>query len=175
MNTNIYRFVPELKDQVWSTKNCGSQDSGVIVTGSTETMSQDSPLMTNYNFLSVGGEQRESDDSEETELQSQFVKCRQGIRLFRDVSDQSRSPENIKELVHPAKEPEDDYSDGDHEENLCDIVNTMAITRMEDQRCILGGHHNPALLHSQSRDDEQWVRSWCPLHSFLFSPFTNNN
>ena len=138
-------------------------------------MSHDSPLRTNYSFLSVGGEQRDEDGEGDTELQSQFVKCRRGIRLFRDVSDQSRSSENIRELVHPTKETEDVYNNvHDHEQNLSDIVKTMAITRMEDQRCSLGGHHNPALLHSQSREEEERVRSYCPFHSFLFSPFTNN-
>ena len=131
---------------------------------STETMSQYSPLRTNYSFLSVGGEQRDEDGEVETELQSQFVKCRRGIRLFRDVSDQSRSSENIKELVHPTKETEDVYNNvHDHEQNLSDIVKTMAITRMEDQRCRLGGHHNPALLHSQSREEEERVRSFTVL------------
>ena len=38
-------------------------------------MSQDSPLRTNYSFLSVGGEQREKDGEgdTETELQSQSI------------------------------------------------------------------------------------------------------
>ena len=170
----LLRFVPD--DQIWSMKNCGSQDSGVIVSGSTETMSQDSPLRTNYNFLGVRGEtQDEEEDGDTDELQSQFAKCRRGIRLFRDVSDQSRSPENVREKPgHNTKRREEIYSNGvDHEQNLCDIVNTMAATRMEDQRCTLGGNHNPA--PSQSREEEQSVRSILSVLSyFLFSHLTYN-
>ena len=174
-----YRFVPD--DQICSMKNCGSQDSGVIVSGSTETMSQDtldSPLRTNYNFLSVGGETQDGEDDGDTdELQNQFVKCRRGIRLFRDVSDQSRSPENIREQ-HPGddtKQWEEGSSkcvSGDHEQNLCDIVSVMAATRMEDQRCRLGGNHNTTLPHLQSKKEGQLVR--INISSFLFSHLAYN-
>ena len=92
------RYVPE--DQIWTTKS-GSEDSGFTVGSSEQGDTETSSGTDTFHFM--GGESQEGEEEEEEEeeevsndLEQQFAKCREGIRLYRGASIASVSPKSHK-------------------------------------------------------------------------------
>ena len=84
------------EDQIWTTKS-GSEDSGFTVgsseQGDTETSSD------TFHFMdgeSQEGEEEEEEEEVSNDLEQQFAKCREGIRLYRGASIASVSPKSHK-------------------------------------------------------------------------------
>ena len=115
----LARFVPE--DQIW--KSSGSMDSGVIVSGSLELEPPEEIV------VEVVNEQDEDEDDVEGLY---FAKCREGIKLFREASIVSRSSRSPDEETFVQDTSEKNLYD------LTDLVNAMASSRLDDQRCTLG-------------------------------------
>ena len=89
------RYVP--KDQIWTTKS-GSEDSGFTVGSSEQGDTETSSGTDTFHFMD--GESQEGEEEEEEEvsndLEQQFAKCREGIRLYRGASIASVSPKSHK-------------------------------------------------------------------------------
>ena len=87
------RYVPE--DQIWTTKS-GSEDSGFTVGSSEQGDTETSSGTDTFHFMD--GESQEGEEEEEVsnDLEQQFAKCREGIRLYRGASIASVSPKSHK-------------------------------------------------------------------------------
>ena len=83
------RYVPE--DQIWTMKSCGSQDSGVILGESLDPVQCDTRHENGNDDNTFNDIYDDDDNDENLQLDLQFAKCREGIRLFRESSVISRS------------------------------------------------------------------------------------
>ena len=85
------------EDQIWTTKS-GSEDSGFTVGSSEQGDTETSSGTDTFHFMD--GESQEGEEEEEEEvsndLEQQFAKCREGIRLYRGASIASVSPKSHK-------------------------------------------------------------------------------
>ena len=92
------RYVPE--DQIWTTKS-GSEDSGFTVGSSEQGDTETSSGTDTFHFMdgeSQEGEEEEEEEEVSNDLEQQFAKCREGIRLYRGASIASVSPKSHKRL-----------------------------------------------------------------------------
>ena len=86
------------EDQIWTTKS-GSEDSGFTVGSSEQGDTETSSGTDTFHFMdgeSQEGEEEEEDEEVSNDLEQQFAKCREGIRLYRGASIASVSPKSHK-------------------------------------------------------------------------------
>ena len=82
------------EDQIWTTKS-GSEDSGFTVDSSEQGDTETSSGTDTFHFMD--GESQEGEEEEvSNDLEQQFAKCREGIRLYRGASIASVSPKSHK-------------------------------------------------------------------------------
>ena len=77
-------------------------------------------------------EDDESSDEEDVEANVQFVKCRAGVQLFREMSVISRAPDTIRPKARPDLDCQEDIA------KMSELLSVMARMRLDDQRCALG-------------------------------------
>ena len=86
------------EDQIWTTKS-GSEDSGFTVGSSEQGDTETSSGTDTFHFMdgeSQEGEEEEEEEEVSNDLEQQFAKCREGIRLYRGASIASVSPKSHK-------------------------------------------------------------------------------